>query len=463
MKNFSHALLPSNIHFVGIGGVGMSGLARILKELNYLVTGSDTVSNGYTHALENLGIRVFKGHCAENIKHASCVVVSSAIAQANVEILEAKRRNIPIVHRSHILSWIMKFNFSISVSGSYGKSTTTSLIGQVLENGGYKPTVIVGATMNAHKTNAYLGEGKFCITEADESDASFLNLRPEVSVITNIDQEHINAYGSFAGLKDAFYRFMTEIPFCGFSVVCIDDGNICELVSKSFASGNGYRIITYGLDSEANVRGYNIRYGKDHMEYDVAFESNWIAKFSLQNVRLNLIGEHNIKNSLAALAVLYGMGGRVTGDCFKGYEGIKRRCTVVGFYKGAKVIDDYGVHPFAIKQVIQTLKRDFSGRLFVVWEPHRYSRVVPLAQEFFKAFNLADKLYVIPIFTGWEDVPEGFAFDEFLDSISSNCTFVESLELLEHNLALENLSALDTVLFLGAGNVTYWAQNLAKY
>ena len=379
MKNFSGSLFDGNVHFVGIGGVGMSGLAHILKELGYLVTGSDSESNSYTMGLEKIGVSVFKGHCAENVQNATCIVVSSAIDQSNVEVIEAKRMSIPILHRSHILSWIMKFSFSIGVSGSYGKSTTTTLVGHLLENCGYEPTVIVGATVNSKKTNAYLGKGEFCVAEADESDASFLNLRPDVSVITSIDQEHLNSYGSFAELKDAFYRFMTETSFCGFSVVCIDDDDIRDLVNKSLASGKGHRIITYGLSLDANVRAHNIEYGRDHLNYDATFEVNWRPKCRLPNVKLEAIGEYNVKNSLAALAVLFGMGGNLTYDCFKNYEGVKRRCTTVGFYNGARIIDDYGVHPFAINQVIQTLKRDFLGRLFVVWEPHRYSRVVPLA------------------------------------------------------------------------------------
>jgi UDP-N-acetylmuramate--alanine ligase len=457
---------PGDIHFIGVGGVGMSGLARILKELGYSVTGSDTASSSYTKGLEKIGIKVFLAHSRENIKNAACVVVSSAIAADNLEILEARRKKIPIVHRSHILYWIMKSRFSIAVAGSYGKTTTSSLIGHLLENYGYKPTVIVGATINSKKTNAYLGEGEYCVVESDESDASFLNLHPEISVITAIDHEHLSTYGSFSKLMDSFYQFMTQISFRGFSVLCIDNSNVRSLADKALKSDNSNRIITCGLSLDSNVRAENIQHFKSHVEYDAIFDVDWIGSFSLKNVKVDLIGEHNVKNSLAALAVMFGIKSVLHSDCFLGYQGVKRRCTIVGSYGDATIIDDYGVHPFAISQVIRTFKSEYynlEGRLIVVWQPHRYSRVVNLVGEFSKAFFLADKLYITPLFSAGEEHPEGFSFEQFIHSVSSNFIYVESLNALKENLNSQKLNSKDIILFFGGGDITIWAENLAKF
>jgi UDP-N-acetylmuramate--alanine ligase len=454
-----------DVHFVGLGGVGMSGLARILKELGYSITGSDAESNSYTKGLEDIGIKIFNSHLRENVKNASCVVISSAIAFDNPEIIEAKRMQLPIVHRSHILYWIMKSRFSIAVAGSYGKSTTTSLIGHLLENYGHKPTVIVGATINAKKTNAYLGEGEYCVVESDESDASFLKLHPEIAVITTIDKEHLNAYGSFSKLIDSFYQFMTNISFRGFSVACIDNDNVRILANKALQSGDCSRIITCGLSSDANVRAENIRYFHEHVEYDAVFNVDWIGSFEIQNVRVDLIGEHNVKNSLAALSVMFGIRSVLTSDCFIGYQGIKRRCTVVGYYRNATIIDDYGVHPSAISQVIRTFKNDAclpGGRLIVVWQPHRYSRIENLVEEFSKTFNLADKVYITPVFSAWEKPQESFSFERFIGSVTSGATYVESLNSLKENLNSQNLNNRDIILFFGAGDITLWAEKLSN-
>ncbi len=462
----SKTFFSGDIHFVGVGGVGMSGLARILKELGYSITGSDTGSNFYTQGLEKIGIKISYVHSPENLKNAACLVVSSAIALDNPEILEAKRMKIPIVHRSHILYWIMKSRFSIAVAGSYGKTTTTSLIGHLLENCGYKPTVIVGATINAKKTNAYLGEGEYCVVESDESDASFLNLHPEISVVTAIDHEHLSTYGTFSKLMDFFYQFVTQVSFRGFSVLCIDNGNVRSLADKALKSGDCNRIITCGLSLDSNVRAANIRYFKTHCEYDAVFDVDWIGRFSLKNVRIDLIGEHNIKNSLAALSVMFGIKSVLHSNCFFGYQGVKRRCTIVGMYKDATIIDDYGVHPSAISQVIRTFKSDnynLEGRLIVVWQPHRYSRVVNLVKEFSKAFSLADKVYVTPIFSAWEQPTEGFSFEKFIYSTSAESAYVESFYSLKENLDSQKLNNKDVILFFGAGDITTWAERLAKF
>jgi len=463
MKTFSEKYCQGSIHFVGIGGCGMSSIALILHELGYLVTGSDLNSSFYSKALELKDIRISYGHDERNLEGAWCVVVSSAVDSNNVEIQCARKRLIPVFHRSIILAWLMRTKFSIAVCGSYGKTTTTALIGHALE--AYDPTVINGGVIVSKGTNAYIGKGNLCVVEADESDASFLNLSPDVSVITSINREHLNTYGSFENCIEAFYKFMSSVSFLGFSVVCLDDLNIRKLMQKFQNSLDFPRVITYGLSQDADIRAFNVRKHTGVFEYDVSVKIGWMAKASIYNVKLPMVGEHNILNSLAALAVSFGIGVDADSECFLEYKGVKRRCTIVGSYLGAKVIDDYGVHPIAIKKVIEAVKTSFcdnGGKLFVIWQPHRYSRITQLDLEFFAAFELADCLYVTPVFAAWENCPQDFSLQDFIKSISNtNTGFVHSLDELKSHLS-SKISACDIVLFLGAGDITYWAADLVN-
>lgn len=462
--------LSSIIHFVGIGGIGMSGIAEVMHNLGYTIHGSDLSENQNTERLKKLGILVLQGHKAENIDSAEYVVISTAVQEDNPEVVEAKRRNIPIIKRAEMLAELLRFKTAICISGSHGKTTTTSLTASIFEEAGLSPTVINGGIINHKATNAYLGKGQYVIAEADESDGTFIKIPSTVAVITNINPEHLNYYGTFENLISAFRQFITHVPFYGFAVVCIDHPTVRDLVSTITER----RIITYGIESDdAHIRAYNIRTSAFSSIYDVSIKlPQHDGAITIENITLSTPGVHNVLNSLAAIAIAAQMdfGPQIIRNALKNFKGVKRRFTRIGEYNGAYIVDDYAHHPEEVKATLNTarsvVESNKKGKIVAIFQPHRYSRFHHLFDQFIHCFKEADILYVSEVFAAGEEKIEGY----------TNCALVKAIkkeypdrhsEILEHHDQLEELVKIhandgDIILMMGAGNITYWAADLTK-
>ena len=455
------------IHFIGIGGIGISGLAEIMYNLGYKVQGSDLVDNSNTKRLKLLGIQIYYSHQASNLESVEYVVVSSAIKRDNIELQTAIREHIPVITRAEMLAEIMKLKSSIGVSGSHGKTTTTCLIASMFENAGLNPTVITGGIINSKATNAYLGSGEYLIAEADESDATFIKVPSSIAVITNIDSEHLDFYQKFDNLFHAFKSFINNLPFYGFAVVCIDHPTVRKLV-KSIKSR---KIITYGITSEdANVRAFNIRKELNASIFDVRVTLPYHkGTTTIENILLPMPGIHNVLNSLSAITIAAELdfGIKAIKYGFKNFNGIKRRFTKTGEYLGAIVIDDYAHHP---KEIIATLKTASdiitgrNGKLIVVYQPHRYSRLKLLFDEFIYCFNLADQLYITEVYRASEQEIQGYNHLTLVDAIrkAKSCKCVNTIDSFEE-LVFEMTPKVrpnDLIVFLGAGSITNWANDL---
>lgn len=446
--------LLRRIHFIGIGGIGMSALAKIFRQFGCEVSGSDAAENANCKALEQIGVRVFYRHEASNVSGASFVVFSSAIAEDNPEMVEARRLGLRVIHRSMLLSMFAKHKFSIGVSGSHGKTTTTSVIYHLLNLFGYDPSFISGGIDVALGSNAKLGSGELLVLEADESDGSFLNLKPDVAIVTNISREHLKFYGTFENLVDSFHKFIQGIPFYGGAIVSLDDPYCRELV-KSVPSA-----ITFGLSEDANVRAFNIVQNAEGSVYDLAVNVPWLKPFTKKGLKLPLLGLHNVHNSLAGFVLLLCLGHEFESDCLAGFKGVKRRCELLGKYKGASILDDYAVHPNEIKAVLDALKsHSRSGRIIAVLQPHRYSRLFHLFDEFLDALKGADMVYITDVFSAWEDPIEGISGLNL--ALKGGHTYVDSYESLRESLQ-QYLAPQDLVLFFGAGNITSWSAKLVS-
>ena len=351
MKLLEHKKINNNlgiIHFVGAGGIGISGMAEIMHNLGYKVQGSDMASNANTSRLSNLGIKIFTTHDISNIEHVEYIVISSAIKDDNIELIAARKRKIPIIKRAQMLAELLKLKTAIAISGTHGKTTTTSQVAAMFEKAERKPTVINGGSLNNRSTNAYLGEGDFVIAEADESDATFINIPSTIAVITNIDPEHLDYYGNFDNLKDAFRKFITNLPFYGFAVVCIDHPEIRNLVSDI----TDHKVITKGIDSEdAEVRAYKIRQNITSSTYDVAIEIANEQPQTFYDINIPIPGRHNVLNSLSAIAIAYELNfdDEVIRHGFSNFGGVKRRFTKVGVYNDVTIFDDFALHPTDFK------------------------------------------------------------------------------------------------------------------
>ena len=385
------------LHFVGIGGIGMSGIAEILWNLGYEISGSDINENANVLRLKKLGITISTVHKAKNILGAKAIVISTAIQSDNIEYAQARRLRIPIVHRSEMLAEIMRLKISIAIGGTHGKTTTTSLIAHSLQRANMKPTVINGGIFNNLDTNAYLGAGKWLVAEADESDGTFTHLPATIVVITNMDPEHLEHYGDFSSIKEAFRKFIENIPFYGCAIVCTDHQEVQKLSLKI----TDRRIITYGLNPQADVRGENIRKAIDSTTFDVV-----IGKSKIEDVSVPVHGKHNILNTLASIAVNLEVGikEREIKDLYKNFKGVKRRFTKLGMFKRAMVIDDYAHHPIEIKAVLEATRSIMpnKGRIIAIMQPHRYTRVKFLFEDFSTCFNNADYVFVTPIYPAGE-------------------------------------------------------------
>jgi UDP-N-acetylmuramate--alanine ligase len=450
------------IHFIGIGGIGMSGIAEVLHNLGYKVQGSDVAESGNTRRLAELGVAVMIGHRAENIDAAQVVVVSSAIKPENPEIVAARARRIPVVRRAEMLGELMRLKWAIAVAGTHGKTTTTSMIGALLETAMLDPTVINGGIINAYGTNTRLGDSDWMVVEADESDGTFTRLPAAVAVITNIDPEHLDYYGDFVTLQQAFEVFAGNIPFYGFAVLCIDHPVVQGLIPKLLER----RIRTYGLSPQADIRAINIRHGGEGCEYDVLVADRATGdQRTIGGLFLPMFGEHNVQNSLAAIAVAAEMGldDAVVRASLRNFKGVRRRFTKTGEWNGVAIIDDYGHHPVEIAAVLKAARGATPGRVIAVMQPHRYTRLAGLFDEFCTCFNDADTVLVADVYAAGEAPIDGVDRDALVAGLAAH-GHRDARTLADPGSLAATVREVakfgDIVVCVGAGSITNWANAL---
>jgi len=451
------------VHFVGIGGIGMSGIAEVLHNLGYSVQGSDQAEGPNVVRLRDLGVVVFIGHSADNIGDAGVVVISSAVKPDNPEVIGARLRLLPVVRRAEMLGELMRLKWSIAVGGTHGKTTTTSLIAQLLDSAGQDPTVINGGIINAWGSNARLGDGDWMVAEADESDGTFLKLPATIAVVTNIDPEHLDHYGDFDTLRQAFVQFVENIPFYGFAALCIDHAEVQALIPRV----SDRRIITYGFSPQAMVRGTNVRPSSDGMMFDITFAAFGDEEaITVHDVKLPMYGSHNVQNALAAVSIAREMGidNESLRTGFADFKGVKRRFTKTGEVAGITIIDDYAHHPVEISAVLKAARGAVNDhQVIAVVQPHRYSRLRDLFEDFCTCFNDADIVLVADVYEAGETLIEGFDRDYLVAGLREHghrtvmaLSNPDHLPDLIKDLAREG----DMVLCLGAGNITQWANAL---
>ena len=453
-----------NIHFVGIGGIGMSGIAEVMHNLGYTVQGSDLSESANVKRLAGLGIKVFIGQKAENLADAQVVVVSSAIKPDNPELMEARARFLPVVRRAEMLAELMRLRSCVSVAGTHGKTTTTSLVAAILDGAGLDPTVINGGIINAYGTNARLGDGEWMVVEADEADGTFVKLPSTIAIVTNIDPEHLDYYGSFDAAKDAFLAFVENVPFYGCAVMCVDHPEVQALIGRV----RDRRIVTYGTNPQADIRATNQRVENGFNAFDVTITDRKTGKTrELSGVHLAMHGTHNMLNSLAAIGVALQMGisdERIRA-ALESFGGVKRRFTYVGNWNGVSIYDDYGHHPVEIAAVLQAARSATQGRTVAVVQPHRYTRLHSLFDEFCACFNDADAVIVADVYEAGEKPIEGANRDALVEGLRArghrNVTALESPEALPALIA-EVAKPGDLVVCLGAGSITTWANALPE-
>lgn len=438
-----------HIHFVGIGGIGMSGIAELLLNLGYQVSGSDLKLSDITKRLQDLGGTVFEGHVAEQISGADVVVVSSAIDETNPEVKAALNLSVPVIPRAEMLAELMRLKYSIAIAGAHGKTSTTSLVASVLAAGELDPTVVIGGKLKSIGSNAVLGQGDYIVAEADESDGSFLKYSPAIAVVTNIDREHLDYYKDLDDIKDVFLNFIDRIPFYGLAVLCLDNEAVQDLIPRIRK-----RFVTYGTSPQADLQATEVVCKGLTSTFKVAHQGKALGK-----ITLNLPGEHNVYNALASIAVglELGIGFRKIKAALEKVEGVQRRLEIKGHAKGATVLDDYGHHPTEIKTTLTALTQGWPGkRKVVVFQPHRYTRTQALFDDFARSFYQADVLLVLPIYAASEQPIEGVGSRKLCDSIQAHghkdVHFVENIDAAIEQLAAV-VTADDVVLTLGAGNV----------
>ena len=441
------------VHFVGIGGIGMSGIAELLVNLGYDVSGSDLRRSDVADRLARLGVRVAIGHEAANVGDADVVVVSSAVAATNPEVAEARRRRVPVIPRAEMLAELMRLRFGIAIAGAHGKTTTTSMIALILERAGLDPTAVIGGRLSAFGSNARLGRGEYMVAEADESDRSFLKLSPSIAVITNIDREHLDAYGSFDRLVDAFADFAGRVPFYGAVVACVDDSPVREMLPRLER-----RTITYGFADGAAVRGLDPasdgRSARCRVRYSIPGVPGGAGE---GEILLKVPGVHNLQNALAAVAVALDLGvpfARIAG-ALAGFTGAERRYEVRGSAAGVTVVDDYGHHPTEIAAVLRAARSGTPSRIVAVFQPHRYSRTRDLMEEFGPALALADVVVLTDIYAAGEAPLPGVTIDSLAAAIRPHVRALHVVpSLADVPSAVRGLArAGDLVLTLGAGSI----------
>ena len=450
------------IHFSGIGGIGMSGIAETLHALGYKVQGSDLAENANVRRLRDKGIPIFIGHSDTNVSAAHVVVVSSAIKDDNPEIAGARARLVPVVRRAEMLGELMRLKWSVAVAGTHGKTTTTSLIAAVLDGAGLDPTVINGGIINAYGTNARLGSGDWMVVEADESDGSFVRLPATVVVVTNIDPEHMDFYGDFDALRRAFASFVANIPFYGVAAMCADHPEVQALTARL----TDRRVITYGFSRQADVRGANLRVNAEGSRFDIEFGEHGSGDpRTLEGMYLPMLGAHNVQNALAAVAIAgeLGIADDVLRSAFAEFAGVKRRFTKTGEVAGVTVIDDYGHHPVEITAVLDAARTACKGRIVAVFQPHRYTRLSSLFEEFCTCFKDADTVLVADVYEAGEAPIEGASRDALVAGLAAHghrdARALGSPDELAAVIG-DTVAPGDMVVCLGAGSITSWAQAL---
>jgi UDP-N-acetylmuramate--alanine ligase len=436
------------VHFVGIGGIGMSGIAEVLLNLGYRVTGSDLGETDTTHRLQKLGAEIFRGHRSDHLKDADVVVISSAIRKDNPEVLAAQERHIPVIPRAEMLAELMRMKYGIAVAGTHGKTTTTSLISTVLAHGGLDPTAVIGGKLNAFGSNAKLGQGEVLVAEADESDGSFLKLSPTIAVVTNIDPEHLDYYRNLEEIQGAFLEFVNKIPFYGLAILCLDHENVQALIPKI-----SKRLVTYGLSTQANFRASDISF-QGLMTHFRAFQNDQ----ELGEITIRMPGLHSVLNALATLATAseLELSFQVVREALGSFSGVQRRFQIRGEWGGIMVVDDYGHHPAEIKATLSAAKRGWGRRTVVLFQPHRFTRTRDLFKDFLTAFNQADVLFLTEIYAASEEPLPGVRVEDLLEGIKGHghkdvTLVLEKEAILER--VLPRLRQGDMVITLGAGDI----------
>ncbi len=451
-----HELGP--IHFVGIGGIGMSGIAEVLLSHGYTVQGSDLKAGKITDRLESLGAKVFVGQRAENLDGAEVVVISSAIKPGNPELDAARLNGLPVVRRAEMLAELMRLKSNIAVAGTHGKTTTTSMVAALLDGGGIDPTVINGGIIHAYGSNARMGDSEWMVVEADESDGTFNRLPATVAIVTNIDPEHMDHYGSFDALREAFYTFVSNIPFYGLAICCTDHPEVQSLVGRI----NDRRVVTYGFNAQADVRAVDLHYRDGRACFDVELQGEGTR---IEGLCLPMPGDHNVLNMLAAIAAARHLG--IAFDDIRtavnGFGGVNRRFTRVGEWNGATIIDDYAHHPVEIAALLKAARQSSEGRVIAIHQPHRYSRLHDLFEDFCGCFNDADVVAITRIFAAGEDPIEGASRDDLVAGLVTHghrsAHGIEGAGDLA-GFVRANAGPGDMVVCLGAGSISGWANAL---
>jgi len=450
------------VHFVGIGGIGMSGIAEVMHNLGYEVRGSDVADSANVQRLREKGIKIEIGHSPDHVKGAGAVVISTAIRRDNPEAAAARARHIPVVRRADMLAELMRLKWTVSVAGTHGKTTTTSMIAALLDEAKLDPTVINGGIINAYGANARLGEGDWMIVEADESDGTFIRLPTTIAVVTNIDPEHLDHWGGFENLRDAFDTFIENTPFYGFGVVCLDHPEVQALVGRV----TDRRLITYGANPQADVRAENISFKENASIYDIVFRERGKEIGRIEQAVLPMLGVHNVLNSLPAaiIAKRLGASDAIIKSGFAGFAGVKRRFTHAGEWNGVKIIDDYGHHPVEIAAVLRAAREVASGKVIAVVQPHRYSRLSDLFDDFCGCLNEADIALITDVYAAGETPIEGVDRDALVAGLKAH-GHRDARALAKFKdlpkLVAEIAEPGDYVICLGAGDITKHANALA--
>ena len=452
------------IHFVGIGGIGMSGIAEVLLNLGYVVQGSDLKSSKITQRLETLGATVFEGQRAENLENAEVVVISSAIKPGNAELDEARARGLPVVRRAEMLAELMRLKSNIAIGGTHGKTTTTTMMAELMVAGGFDPTVVNGGIIHAYGSNARMGQGEWMVVEADESDGTFNRLPATIAVVTNIDPEHMEHWGDFDRLRDGFYEFVSNIPFYGLAVCCTDHAEVQALVGRI----SDRRVVTYGFNAQADVRAVNLTYKGGVAHFDILLQAEGQK---IEGCTLPMPGDHNVSNALSAVAVCRHLGMKLDEirAALAAFGGVNRRISKVGEVDGVTIIDDYGHHPVEIAAVLkaarQAIGSEGEGRVIAVHQPHRYSRLSSLFDDFCACFNDADVVAIAEVFAAGEDPIEGASRDDLVAGLIRHGHRHARAILNEDDLlrlVREQARPGDMVVCLGAGTISAWANGLPE-
>ena len=448
------------IHFIGIGGIGMSGIAEILINQGYSVQGSDLKETEITSRLERMGASIKIGHDKNNLKNAAVVVISSAIDKKNPELNYARSAGLPVVRRAEMLAELMRMKSNVAIAGTHGKTTTTTLVATLLDEDDFDPTVINGGIIHAYGSNARAGDGEWMVVEADESDGTFTRLPATIAVVTNIDPEHLEHWGNFDSLRKGFLDFISNIPFYGIAICCSDHPEVQKLIGKI----SDRRIKTFGLNAQSDVRAINLNYKNGRAYFDIRFQQE---KFTINDCVLPMPGDHNVSNALGAVAVAHHLGieNAKIREALAKFKGVNRRFTKVGEVNGVTIIDDYGHHPVEISAVLRAARQISSGRVIAVHQPHRYTRLNALFRDFCSCFNDADIVAIGDVYSAGEKTIPGASRDDLVTGLVSHghrhAVAVSNLQDLSKLIA-KNAKSGDIVICLGAGTISSWANSLPK-